>query len=271
MTTRLSSTGNLPAGRCKGLILAAGLLALPLAAPVIVPVAAQAGEVEVPAAGSPERAAMETVIREYLMDNPEVLIEALHAYEAKRQAAEAERQKTALLENRDRLAGDSAGPFIGNPEGDVVIVEFFDYRCGYCRASAPRLQAALQADPQLKVVMKEFPILSEESVSGAKAALAAHKQDKYGDFHFALMKNPGDLSMAHLKQVATQVGMDPEQMEQDMADEAVTQAIAETHQLARDLGISGTPAFVIGDELIPGAIDLDTMLARIQAARAAKS
>jgi len=267
MFSRLSSTGRLLGGPCRLSLVAAVLLAAPFA----VPGSARAGDPEVPAAGTPERAALEAVIREYLMDNPEVLIESLHAYEAKRQAEEAERQHTALLDNMDRLTGDSSGPFIGNPDGDLVMVEFFDYRCGYCRASAPRLQAAVQSDPQLKVVMKEFPILSKESVTGARAGLAAHKQGKYGDFHFALMANPGDLSLDHLKRVAEQVGMDPEQMEQDMEAAAVTQAISEAHELARAIGVTGTPAFIIGEELIPGAVDLDTLLARIEAARAAKS
>lgn len=249
-------------------LIAISLLAAPLMA---APWSAQAEDVMVPAAGSPEREAMETVVREYLLENPEVLVEALQAYEANRQAAEAERQRVSLLENMDALTADPNSPVIGNPDGDVVMVEFFDYRCGYCRASAPRLQAAIKADPQLKVVMKEFPILSKESVAGARAALAAEKQGKYEEYHFALMKNPGDLSIAHLRRVAEQVGMDPDQLEVDMQHESVSQAITETHALAQELGIGGTPAFIIGEELIPGAVDLDTLLARIEAVRAAKS
>lgn len=263
MSSRLTATRRLMA-RGSGLSLfVLGLMAAPLAA--------QAEEVKVPAAGSPEREAMERVIHDYLMDNPEVLIEALHAYEAKRQIEESERQKTALLDNMEALTADPNSPVIGNPDGDVVMVEFFDYRCGYCRASAPRIQAAIEADPQLKVVMKEFPILSKESVTGARAALAADKQGKYGDYHFALMENPGDLSMAHLRRLAEQVGIDPDQLEEDMQADDVNQHISDTHALAQALGIGGTPAFVIGEELIPGAVDLDTLLGRIASVREAKS
>ena len=247
---------------------AVSLLALGLAA---AHPTAQAADPEAPAAGTLDRAAIETVIKEYLLEHPEVLIDALTAYETKRKAAEAERQKLAILENREALTNDPASPSLGNPEGDVVLVEFFDYRCGYCRASAPRVQAAIKSDPQLRVVMKEFPILSEESVVGARAALAAGLQGKYEDFHFALMKNPGNLSASHLRRIAGQVGVDADQMEADMDSEEVAQAIARTHALARQIGVTGTPAFVIGDELIPGAVDLDVLLAKIAEARAGQS
>ena len=232
---------------------------------------AQAQDAAVPEAGTPEREALETVIRDYLMENPEVLIESLNAYEAKRREEEAERQRVALLDRMEALTNAPNSPTLGNPEGDVVLVEFFDYRCGYCRASAPRVQAAIKNDPNLKVVMKEFPILSEESVAGARAALAAGLQGKYEDYHFALMQNPGNLSMRHLRRVAEQVGVDPDQMETDMESEAVSQAIADTHALARAIGVSGTPAFVIGDELIPGAVDLDVLLGKVEEVRAKQS
>ena len=253
---------NVLSGFCTGL-LGLGLIAAPFAL--------SAAENEVPAVGTAQREAIETVIKEYILENPEILIEALNAYEANRRAAEAERQKLAVVENLDALTNDPSSPSIGNPDGDVVLVEFFDYRCGYCRASAPRLQAAIKSDPNLRVVMKEFPILSEESITGARAALAAGMQGKYEEFHFALMNNSGDLSDGYLRRLANQLGIDADRMAEDMESDQVAEAIARNRALAQQLGINGTPAFIIGEELIPGAVELDVLLAKIAEVREKQS
>jgi protein-disulfide isomerase len=253
---------NVLSGFCSGL-LGLGLIAAPLAL--------SAAENEAPAVGTAEREAIETVIKEYLLENPEILIEALNAYESNRRLAEAERQKLAVVENLDALTNDPSSPSIGNPDGDVVLVEFFDYRCGYCRASAPHVQAAIKSDPNLRVVMKEFPILSEESIVGARAALAAGMQGKYEEFHFALMNNSGDLSDGHLRRLANQLGIDADRMAEDMESDEVAEAIARNRALAQQLGINGTPAFIIGEELIPGAVELDVLLAKIAEVREKQS
>ena len=217
---------------------------------------------------SPERVeAIEQVIREYLMDHPEVLIESLNAYEDKRRLAERENQRRAIVSSREALWNDPDSPVLGNPDGDVVLVEFFDYRCGYCKLTAPRIQQLIDEDPNLKVVMKEFPILSQESFEGAKAALAADRQGRYEEFHFALMDQPGDLSERHLRAIAARSGVDPDRMVQDMALPEIEQAIRRNHTMGQLLGVSGTPAVIIGDHLYPGAAELEQLQEMIARAR----
>ncbi len=211
--------------------------------------------------------AIEKVVREYLLENPEVLIEALNIYETRRREAEQAQQRRAIVENLDALHNDPDSPSLGNPDGDVVLVEFFDYRCPYCKVTAPRIQHLLATDPGLRVVMKELPILSEESVGAARAALAAAKQGRYEAFHFALMEQPGDLKEDHLRAIAERSGVDPDRMIEDMHSEEIEQALDRNHDLARVLGISGTPAMIIGENLIPGAAKLDEMQRMITAAR----
>ena len=146
--------------------------------------------------------AIEKVLRDYLLEHPEILVEALNVYETQRREAELAQQRRAVIENLDALQNDPDSPSLGNPDGDVVLVEFFDYRCPYCKVTAPRIQHLLATDPGLRVVMKELPILSEESVGAARAALAAAKQGRYEAFHFALMEQPGDLKEDHLRAIA---------------------------------------------------------------------
>lgn len=198
---------------------------------------------------------IEQIVRDYLLRNPEVLVEALTIYEQRRAAAEELQRQNAFAERRDELENDPSSPIAGNPDGDVVIVEFFDYRCPYCRRSADSLEAAMKADGNVRVVFKEFPILGPESLEGAKAALAAAKQGKYESFHFALMRAPGDMSLAHLRATAEQVGVDPDQMERDMKSDEIAAVLRRNHALAEQLQIRGTPAFVIGGTLVPGAVN----------------
>lgn len=211
---------------------------------------------------------IEKIVRDYLLRNPEVLVEALTLYEQRRVEAEERRRENAFAERREELEYDPSSPVAGNPEGDVVIVEFFDYRCPYCRRSADSLEAAMKADGNVRVVFKEFPILGPESLEGAKAALAAAKQGKYESFHFALMRAPGDMSLAHLRQIAEQVGVDPDQMEQDMQSDEIAATLRKNHALAEQLSIRGTPAFVIGGTLVPGAANRAEIERLIAEARA---
>jgi len=208
-----------------------------------------AGEVE----------AIEEVVRSYLEENPEIVIEAINAYRERLRLAEEEQQRQNFVANQNNLWNDPASPVLGNPEGDVVIVEFFDYRCPYCKATAPRLKAMMAEDPNIKLVMKEYPILSEESFEAARAALAAAMQGKYEAFHFELMENPGDLSERHLRAIAGRVGVDAERMVEDMQSEEVDEAIRRNHQLARRLRLTGTPALYVGPFFQPGAIELEQL------------
>ena len=214
-----------------------------------------------------EAEAIEEIVRQYLMEHPEVIVDAIRQYQERERLAEEERQREAIIASLAELKSDPASPVLGNPDGDVVLVEFFDYRCPYCKVTAPRIQALIDEDPNLKVVMKEFPILSEQSLEGARAALAAGRQNKYAEYHFALMQNPGDLSERHLRRIAQQVGVDEDQLIADMRLDEIQEAIERNHRLARAIGVRGTPAFVVGDTLVPGAVEVERLRELISATR----
>ena len=233
-----------------------------------VPVLAQDAQTEFSPA---EEQAIRELVRDYLVDNPEVLVEALQVYQQRQREEAAERQRQAVADNQDQLSGDQSSPAIGNPEGDVVVVEFFDYKCGYCRSVAEQLRQTVEQDGNIRLVMKEFPILSAESRLAARAALAAAKQDGYEDFHFTLMKTPGTLNRANLRKIAEQSGLDADQLDRDMQDPEVDAELRRTYELAKALQINGTPAFVIGDQVIPGAIDMPTFRNLVAEQRAKSS
>ncbi|MEM7172077.1 MAG: DsbA family protein [Pseudomonadota bacterium] len=214
---------------------------------------------------------IEEIIHDYLMENPEVLVEALQRYQDNQRVAQAEQQQAAIAAFQAELDGGIGAPLIGNPQGDVTLIEFFDYRCPYCKVVAPRVQEAVDQDPNLKVYMIEFPILSPQSRDGARAALAADKQGKYEDFHFALMDRPGNMSQDHIMAIAQEVGLDTDQLAEDMESEEIAQAIDYNHQVAQRLGIGGTPALIVGDQLAPGAIELGELQRMIEAARSGAS
>jgi protein-disulfide isomerase len=209
---------------------------------------------------------VEAIVRELLMREPEIVYEALQELQRRETAAEAERRKVALLARKDDLFHNAASPVGGNPAGDVTLVEFFDYRCGYCRRVVGSLRALVDEDQDLRVVFKEFPILGEDSVRAARAALAAERQGLYMPLHFALMA-ADDLSMDGIMLVAAGVGLDTEQLAADMASPEIQAEINATYALARELGIEGTPAFVVDDELIPGAVSQERLASLIDEAR----
>ena len=201
------------------------------------------------------REEIEVIVRDYIAENPEIVVEAIREYQRMAEAQEAEAARAALAERADELYDDADTPFAGNPDGDVVIVEFFDYRCGYCRHSAPDLFALVEADPDVKIVFKEFPILGEASRLAARAALAAREQNLYYEFHQALMAADISFSMEEIMAVASSVGLDTARLEADMQDPEIDAYLGRTGALARDLAIRGTPAFVVDGELFPGALD----------------
>ncbi|MQP64833.1 thioredoxin domain-containing protein [Niveispirillum sp. SYP-B3756] len=215
-----------------------------------------------------DRQAVEQIVRDYLIANPEVLVEAMHALETKEQAQSEQAQKTALTANRAAL--ENKGPVGGNPKGDVTLVEFFDYNCGYCKRTHPERVEAVKKDGKVRVVYKEFPILAPSSIEAAKAALAANRQGKYEAFHTALMKHEGRLDSDAIRATARDVGLDIKKLEADMGDAAIQAEIDANIALARELGIRGTPGFVIGDTLVPGAIQTEQFTSYFAAARAAK-
>jgi protein-disulfide isomerase len=237
--------------------LLSGLLALGGAAPV----GAQAAEPELPAEQ------VEQIVRDLLLREPELVLQALEQLQRRQAAEQARRQQESIAANQAALVSDPASPVGGNPEGDVTLVEFFDYRCAYCRRVVSSMQALMQEDRQLRIVFKELPVLGEDSVRAARAALAAERQGRYTPFHFALMTSE-DLSPDAIRQLAAELGLDPDQLEQDMNAPEIQEAIDANYRLAQELGIEGTPAFVVGDELIPGAVDKGRLEALIADARA---
>ena len=206
-------------------------------------------------------------VQTYLLEHPEVIIESVNRMEA-RQRASAEAELETIVESRaDELFRDANTPVGGNPNGDVTLVEFFDYNCPYCRQMAPVMIQAEGADAQLRVVFKEFPILGPNSVFAAKAALAAHKQGKYVAFHQALMQVRSATDASRVWEVANQTSLDVERLKADMDDPTIRAAIDKNLALARALRIDGTPGFVIGDQILRGATDLQTLQGWIREAR----
>jgi protein-disulfide isomerase len=245
----------------------AGAFALLVAGILAIGTPTQAQQ-SVPGGFTPEQVqGMEHIIRQYLLDNPEVVIEAIQNYQRDQRLVEEERQGQAVKANLAALKNDGDSPVIGNPDGDVLIVEFMDYRCGYCRSVVRDLKKTVEDDGNIRLVMKEFPILGPASIRASKAALAADKQGKYEAYHFALMTLPGDMSDPHLMKVARDVGLDTERLKRDMESEEIEAIIRRNHDLAQLLGINGTPAFVFGETLVRGAVDAETMRILIAEAR----
>jgi protein-disulfide isomerase len=214
-----------------------------------------------------DQAAFEARVRAYLLAHPEVIVEALNELE-KRQQAEAEiKQKQTIVDQRDALYSSTGDPVAGNPDGAVTVVEFFDYRCPYCKAVARDMIETLEAEGDVRIVFKEFPILGPDSQTAAKAALAADRQGKYLPFHQALMDHKGTLDRDAILDIAEGVGLDLELLEVDMESPEVATIIARTLALAEALDIGGTPAFIIGDALVPGAVDMKTLKDLVAKAR----
>ncbi len=211
---------------------------------------------------------IERIVKEYLLREPEVLLEALQELQRRRDAAEAQRQRETLAARRAELEGRPEDPVLGDPAGDVTIVEFLDYRCGYCRSMAPGLRALLERDRRVRLVIKEFPILGADSLTAARAALAAHRQGRYAQLHWALLEAK-DLSEAAIVELARRRGLDVERLARDMRSPEIERTIERVRALAEALGINGTPAFVVGDSLIPGAAPVARLVELIAEARGA--
>ncbi|MBB3065063.1 DsbA family protein [Limibacillus halophilus] len=218
-----------------------------------------------------QKEALEKIIRDYLMENPRIIIEAVQGLEQQQRAAEAERARIALTENREALEADAADPVMGNPMGDVTVVEFFDYRCPYCRRMIPAMEELLESDPGVRWVFKEFPILGPDSLYAARAALAVEKQGAYEAFHLALMADGFDVTKENVDRVVESLSLNKAQFEADLVSAEIEGMLAKNHALAGQLGINGTPAFVVGNTLLPGAVSLAQLRQAIQLARDTKS
>ena len=214
--------------------------------------------------------AVERMIDQYIRAHPEVIEQSLQALEVKRQEDEKARQKAALANHQQDLLNDPSSPVSGNPKGDVTLVEFFDYRCGYCKRAAGAVAQLQKDDANLRVVYKDFPILGEASELAAKAALASKVQGRHQAFHEALLAAKGDLTKEQVLHIATQVGLDATRLEADIANPEWQTVIDRNRALAKDLGISGTPGFIVGTELVPGALDVNELKALVARAHLGK-
>ncbi len=202
---------------------------------------------------------LDQAIERYIRMHPEVVEEALRSLEAKRQEKTKARIRQAIVDHQDELLNDPDSPISGNPSGDVTVVEFFDYRCGYCKRAASAVTKLQQEDPQVRIVYKDFPILGEVSLFAARAALAAYAQGKHQLFHEALLASERDLSQEEVLSIAERVGLDRKKLEHDMRLSRWDSIIARNRVLAETLSISGTPGFILGGELYSGTLPLETL------------
>ncbi len=222
-----------------------------------------------------QRTEIEAIIKDYLIKNPEVLQEAYGELEKRQAAAEAEKHQSAVKEHATALFNSKRQVVLGNPQGDVTMVEFFDYNCGYCKRALSDMLEMMKSDPKLRVVLKEFPVLGEGSVEAARVAVAARMQDptgkKYLDFHLKLLGNRGSVGRAQALAAAKDAGFDMARLEKDMAGDEPKATIEETFKLADALGLSGTPSYVIGPQVVIGAVGLANLQEKVNAARCGKA
>jgi len=222
-----------------------------------------------------QRGDIETIVRDYLLAHPEVLEEAMAELNKRQTTAEAEKQKASVATNAETIFNSPRGVVLGNKDGDVSFVEFFDYNCGYCKRAMADMLDLMKTDPKLKVVLKEFPVLSQGSVEAAQVAVAVRMQDptgkKYLDFHQKLLGGRGTADKARAMAAAKEAGLDTARIEKDLASPEVRATIEENFKLAEAMGMNGTPSYVIGKQVVIGAVGLDNLKEKIGVARCGKA
>ena len=258
MTNAMTSSPRLIAAVC------AALLA------IAVPQTSRADEFSTPQKGEIER-----IVRDYLIGHPEVLQEAMTELEKRQTAAETEKHKSAVKDHAEALFSSPRQVNLGNPQGNVTFVEFFDYNCGYCKRAMTDMLTLMKDDSKLKVVLKEFPVLGPGSVEAAQVAVAVRMQDKTGkkyiEFHQKLLGGRGQANKALALAVAKDIGLNMTQLEKDMASPEVKSTLEENFKLAEALGLNGTPSYVIGSDVVIGAVGLPALQEKINTARCGKA
>jgi protein-disulfide isomerase len=248
-------------------LLAPALLALALAA------APQAASAQAFSDG--QRGEIETIIKNYLISHPEVLEDAMAELTKRQAAAENEKHEASIAQNSDTIFNSPRGVLLGNKNGDVTFVEFFDYNCGYCKRAMIDMLDLMKSDSKLKVVLKEFPVLGQGSVEAAQVAVAVRMQDpggkKYLEFHQRLLGGRGQADKTRAIAAARDAGLDVARIEKDIATPEVTATIEENFKLAEAMGMNGTPSYVIGKQIVVGAIGLDGLKEKIGLARCGKA
>ena len=218
-----------------------------------------------------QRGEIEKIIKEYLIRHPEVLQEAMAELEKKQQLAETEKARSAIKNHSDALFNSPRQVVLGNPQGDVTFVEFFDYNCGYCKRALTDMVEIMGKDPKLKVVLKEFPVLGPGSVEAAQVAVAVRMQDKTGkkylEFHQKLLGGRGQVDKAKALATAKEIGLDMARLDKDLKSDEIGKTLDESMKLAEALGLNGTPSYVIGNDVVIGAVGQAALSQKIQAAR----
>lgn len=215
-----------------------------------------------------DRSSIETIVRDYLLENPEILREMADRLKLKDEAkAETERAE-AFKDSAGEIYDSEYQVVLGNPKGDVTVVEFFDYNCGYCKQALKDTDDLLKSDPKVKLVLKEFPVLSQDSVDAARVAIAVNNQapGKYLEFHRQLLHADG-ASGERAVEIARDLGLDVERLSADLADPKIEATLVAVQKLAKQLGINGTPTYVVGDQVLPGAVGYDTIKEAVENVR----
>ena len=220
-----------------------------------------------------QKSDIEAIVKNYLVSHPEVLEEAMNELSKRQADAEKQKQQESIAKNASTIFNSPRGVVLGNKDGDVTFVEFFDYNCGYCKRAMADMLDLIKTDPKLKVVLKEFPVLSEGSIEAAKVAVAARMQDpkKYLDFHTKLLGGRGPADKARAMAAAKDAGLDTAKIEKDLATPEVKATIEENLKLAEDMGMNGTPSYVIGKQIVIGAVGLEGLKEKIGVARCGKA
>jgi protein-disulfide isomerase len=222
-----------------------------------------------------QRGEIEKIIRDYLLKNPEVLQEAIAELEKRQATADAEKHKAAVKDNAEALFNSKHHVVIGNPKGDVNFVEFFDYNCGYCKRALDDMMALMKTDSNLRVVLKEFPVLGPGSRDAARVGVAVRMQDKTGrkylEFHQKLMAGRGQVDRTRALAAAKEIGLDVARIERDINGDEVRVSLEESFALAEKLGLNGTPSYVIGSDVVIGAVGLTTLKEKVNNARCGKA
>lgn len=240
---------------------------LMIAAPVL---AQQPAPAAPPALSIEQRKAVMDLVRETLLKNPEIIQEALVELEARNQQAQAQAQKNAVATDKAMIFDNPRSPVAGNPQGDVTIVEFFDYNCGYCKKALDDMRALIKEDGKIRLILKDFPVLGPESVEASRVAVAAKAQlqgEKYWEFHARLMASKGRINGAKAMEVARESGANLDQLKKDMDSPETRKTIEDTVALGDRLNLTGTPAFIVADEVVFGAVGTEAIKARVQAVR----
>jgi protein-disulfide isomerase len=260
-----------PTGRPSRLAVAALAIAVALSAGFLLFGPGRGGSVAADTSmfSDTQKRGIEQIVKDYLLKNPQIMVEVQSALEQKMAKEEAERTKALVADNAKEIYRHPDAPVAGNPKGDITVVEFFDYNCGYCKRGFHNVRELIEKDSNVRVVFKELPILSKDSEEASKVALAARAQGKYWELHQALIESKGRVTEAFALETAGKLGLDVAKLKVDKESDAVKGELARVEALAHKMNITGTPHFLVGSEAIGGAPEdlLEQLTTKIAALR----